>query len=136
MILSNVERFPWKLELLPCRLMHGRETARSSAVRLARNVLRHLHTALDGIGAEKAGGHAFRRFRSTYLRNHTACPQSIINFWLGWGEEDMSARYDKIRADVSFRKEVAESCGVGFDVPDHLNLVEPKNEEKAVAVSA
>jgi hypothetical protein len=29
----------------------------------------------------------------------------------------MSAHYDKIKADVAFRKEVANSCGVGFDVP-------------------
>jgi integrase len=101
-----------------------------------RSVLRRLHAALEEIGVEKAGGHAFRRFRSTYLRNHTACPQSLINFWLAWGDEDMSAHYDKIRADVSFRKEVAERCGVGFDVPDHLNLIEPKNEEEAVEVSA
>jgi hypothetical protein len=53
----------------------------------------------------------------------------------------MSAHYDKIKADVSFRKEVANSCGVGFDVPSTLGSIEPiepiepKPESYAVASS-
>jgi len=35
----------------------------------------------------------------------------------------MSAHYDKIKADVSFRKEVANSYGVGFDVPAVLGSI-------------
>jgi integrase len=78
-----------------------------------RDILRHLHKALEEVGFEQAGAHSFRRYRNTYLRNFTACPTSILDFWLGWSSEGMSAHYDKIKADVAFRKEVANSCGVG-----------------------
>jgi hypothetical protein len=49
-----------------------------------RNILRHLHKALKEVGFEQAGAHSFRRYRNTYLRNFTACPESILDFWLGW----------------------------------------------------
>jgi integrase len=50
------------------------------------NILRrHLHPALEEVGFEKAGAHSFRRFRNTYLSNFTSCPESVRNFWLGWG---------------------------------------------------
>jgi len=103
-----------------------------------RNILRHLHKALEEVGFEQAGAHSFRRFRNTFLRNFTPCPESILNFWLGWGEEDMAGRYDQIKADVAFRKEVAASCGVGFDVPANLGSIAPiapKLESYAVAAS-
>jgi len=32
----------------------------------------------------------------------------------------MTDRYDRIREDVRFRKEVAERVGVGFEVPKNL----------------
>jgi hypothetical protein len=50
----------------------------------------------------------------------------------------VSAHYDKIKSDVAFRKEVANSCGVGFDVPANLGSIEPiepKLESDAVAAS-
>jgi len=112
---------------------HGKQWSQANILR------RHLHPALEELGFEKAGGHAFRRYRNTYLRNHTHCPESVLNFWLGWGEEGMSGRYDKIKADVAFRKEVANSCGVGFDVPATLGPVEPiepKLESEGVEVNA
>jgi integrase len=90
------------------------------------NILRrHLHPALEEVRFEQAGNHAFRRYRNTFLRNHTHCPESILNFWLGWGEDGMSELYDKVKADVGFRKEVANACGVGFDVPASLGSIEP-----------
>lgn len=52
-------------------------------------IRRHLHKALKELnyinpytGTHKAGNHAFRRFRNTYLRNHTACPKVFIS--TGW----------------------------------------------------
>jgi integrase len=94
------------------------------------NILRrHLHPALAEVGFEKAGNHAFRRFRDTFLRNFTNCPQSILHFWLGWGSEGMSGHYDQIKNDVAFRKDVVNRCGVGFDVPASLASIEP-NEPK------
>jgi hypothetical protein len=50
----------------------------------------------------------------------------------------MAGRYDKIKSDVAFRKEVANRCGVGFDVPAILGSIEPiepKLESDAVAAS-
>jgi hypothetical protein len=35
----------------------------------------------------------------------------------GWEDKDMSGLYDKIREDVSFRREWAEKAGLGFEIP-------------------
>jgi len=115
------------------RTKHGQQLSQSNILR------RHLHPALAEVGFEKAGGHAFRRYRNTYLRNYTNCPENILNFWLGWSDEGMSGHYDKIKTDVAFRKEVAESCGIGFDIPATLGSIKPiapKVESEAVAVNA
>jgi integrase len=112
---------------------HGKQWSQSNILR------RHLHPALGEIGFEKAGAHSFRRYCNTFLRNHTNCPESVLNFWLGWGAEGMSGLYDKVKADVAFRKEVANASGVGFDVPASLVSIEPiapKPQPTEVAVSA
>jgi hypothetical protein len=44
----------------------------------------------------------------------------------------MSELYDGVRSDVTFRKEVANACGAGFDVPASLASSEP-NEPKIEA---
>jgi hypothetical protein len=62
----------------------------------------------------KAGNHAFRRFRNTYLRNYAECPEGLYKFWMGQSGKDMSDLYDKIREDVAFRRKWAERCGFGF----------------------
>jgi hypothetical protein len=36
----------------------------------------------------------------------------------------MSELYDKVKADVGFRKEVVNACGVGFEVPVSLASIE------------
>jgi hypothetical protein len=49
----------------------------------------------------------------------------------------MSGHYDRIKADVVFRKEVANNCGVGFDVPVSLASklpVEPIEQQVSVSV--
>jgi integrase len=89
------------------------------------NILRrHLHPALKKLnyvnsitGTDKAGNHAFRRFRNTYLRNRTLCPEGLRNFWLGHAGEDMGDLYDKIKEDFPFRREWAEKAGFGFELP-------------------
>jgi hypothetical protein len=102
------------------------------------NILRrHLHPALEEVGFEKAGAHAFRRYRNTFLRS-TSCPLTLINYWLGWSGDWMSEHYDRSVLVGKFRKEVADRIGVGFDVPAQLNLKEPKTEptvEVEVAVN-
>ncbi len=88
------------------------------------NILkRHLHPALlqlgyvnAATGTHKAGNHAFRRFRNTYLRNRANCPLGLYQYWLGHSEASMSALYDKIKEDNQFRLEWAEKCGIGFEL--------------------
>jgi len=41
----------------------------------------------------------------------------------------MSGRYDQTKNDMAFRKDVANRCGVGFDVLASLASIEP-NEPK------
>lgn len=85
-------------------------------------IRRHLHKALKELnyvnpytGTHKAGNHAFRRFRNTYLRNYTDCPEGLYKYWMGHAEKDMSDLYDKIKEDVAFRRKWAEQCGFGFE---------------------
>lgn len=84
---------------------------------------RHLHPALKQLnylnpftGNHKAGNHAFRRYRNTYLRNHTECPEGLYKYWMGHAGEGMSDLYHKIKDDIPFRKKWAEKCGVGFEL--------------------
>jgi integrase len=100
------------------------------------NILkRHLHPALlllgyvnSATGTHKAGNHAFRRFRNTYLRNRANCPVGLYQYWLGHAEVSMSALYDKIKEDNPFRLEWAEKCGIGFELLSVVPNV-PKTEE-------
>jgi integrase len=53
-------------------------------------IRRHLHMALRELnymnpytGTHKAGNHAFRRFRNTYLGNYTECPEGLYKYWMG-----------------------------------------------------
>jgi integrase len=86
---------------------------------------RYLHPALlgdekkgiKGITGVKARFHAFRRFRNTYLRNYTACPEGVYKFWMGHAGKDISELYDKIKTNVSFRIQKAKEVGIGFDLP-------------------
>jgi integrase len=66
-------------------------------------IRRHLHKALKELnyvnpytGTYKAGNHAFRGFRNTYLRNHTDCPEGLYKYWMGHAGKDMSDLYDKM----------------------------------------
>lgn len=110
----------------------------------ASNVLRrHLHPALKQLGyvneftgTHKAGMHAFRRFRSTYLKNFTTCPEGVRDFWLGHAGTDMSDLYDKIKRDVAFRRQWAKKCGIGFElVPLVVPNVPPKRPKRTLAMA-
>ena len=81
------------------------------------NVLRRsLHPILQELGVERAGFHAMRRFRTTWLRKQRA-PEDLIRFWLGHAKQSMTDGYSMLAQDVAFRQEVAEKLGAGFDVP-------------------
>ncbi len=105
-------------------------------------IRRHLHPALKELGylnphtgTHKAGNHAFRRFRNTYLRNQTQCPEGLRNFWMGHAGDSMDDLYDKVKDDVALRREWAEKCGFGFELPSVVPNV-PKKTAKPRAERA
>ncbi len=83
---------------------------------LQSNILRlWLHPLLDKAKQPKAGAHAFRRFRTTWLRKqHT--PEDLIRVWLGHANRSITDAYSKFHEDVVFRKKVAEQVGIGFEL--------------------
>jgi integrase len=105
------------------------------------NILRRvLHPILKKAGISKCGFHAFRRFRNTYLRNYTPCPDGLQTYWLGWSGKGMGDHYDKIRENSDFRRQVAERVGTGFElpkpatVPSDANVPSPAAEVELVSV--
>jgi len=82
------------------------------------NILRrHLHPALKKVGyvnpytgTNKAGSHAFRRFRNTYLKNETSCPKGLRDYWLGHKGDSMDDLYDKGQT----QRPIAEEMGGGM----------------------
>jgi len=103
----------------------------------------HLHSALKELGfinpmtgTHSAGFHAFRRFRNTFLRNRANCPPGLRKYWLGWGgdegigdhngpgeDDPMGDLYDAIGEDEALRREWAERCGFGFELPSVVPVV-------------
>lgn len=80
------------------------------------NVLRRgIHPLLKKIGVERMGFHAFRRFRTTHLEKQDV-PGSLLDFWIGHSDSKVTARYLKLKKDVSFRLEVAERVGLGYEI--------------------
>jgi hypothetical protein len=68
-----------------------------------------LAPSASGGGQPKAGAHAFRPFRTTWLRKqHT--PEDLIRFWLGHANLNITDAYSKLHEDVAFRKKVAEQA--------------------------
>ena len=92
----------------------------------AMNLLhRGLYPALDTLGISRCGFHAFRRFRNAYLRQ-VHCPDGLLKFWMGHSAgSDMTDVYDRSCADSEYRRDVANSLGVGFTLPEILALKRP-----------
>src|SRR6266436_2075148 len=103
------------------------------------NLLRRgLHPPLIKLGQPKAGFHAFRRFRTTWLRKNRT-PEDLIRYWLGHADETVTDGYSKLREDVEYRKEVAERVGLGFMFPTKNPSavpVVPKSRPKVAVESA
>jgi integrase len=95
------------------------QTRSGKPVTQANLLKRELHPVLETLAITKRGFHSFRRFRNTYLRK-SGCPDGLVKFWMGHAGRDMTDRYDRVREDVEFRKDVVKSMGVGFDVPKTL----------------
>jgi integrase len=101
------------------------------------NLLRRsLHPILAELKVEKAGFHAMRRYRATWLRKQRA-PEDLIRYWLGHAEESVTDGYSKLAEDLEFRLDVAEKIGVGFVVAKSLRPMRPrKAEERRMEVAA
>jgi integrase len=97
------------------------------------NLLRRgLHPPLQRLGQPKAGFHAFRRFRTTWLRKNRT-PEDLIRFWLGHADETVTDGYSKLREDVEYRKEVAAEVGLGFEISGQKPVVVPNVPRFAVS---
>jgi len=59
----------------------------------------------------------FPPFSQPYLKNRTSCPEGVRHSGLGWEDKDMSDLHDKIREEVSFRREWAGKPGLGVEIP-------------------
>jgi integrase len=80
------------------------------------NVLRRsLHPVLVSLGVAKAGFHSFRRFRATHL-SKSRIPDSLMKFWMRYAATTQTEEYVKLFAEVDYRREVAASIGLGFDL--------------------
>ena len=89
------------------------------------NLLRRaLHPALAKLNQPKCGAHAFRRFRTTWLRKNLV-PKDLEHFWLGHADEEVGDIYSKLKEDVAFRQEVTGRIGFGFDIPVEKPIVGP-----------
>lgn len=96
------------------------------------NILRRsLHPILEKLGQPKAGSHAFRRFRITWLRKN-GVPRDLENFWTGHALETVGDTYSKLKDDVEFRKKVTETVGLGFEIPASGSVIVPNVPKIAV----
>ena len=84
------------------------------------NLLRRgLHPALEKLKQPKAGFHAFRRYRLTWLRKNRV-HADLERFWMGHENETVGDGYSKMKDDVAFRLEQAETMGLGFALPPKI----------------
>jgi integrase len=99
------------------------------------NILRRsLHPILAKLNQPKCGAHAFRRFRTTWLRKN-GVPKDLEHFWMGHADEEVGDIYSKLKEDVKFRQEVTNRIGLGFELAvqkPFVGLDGPKIELEAV----
>ena len=77
---------------------------------------RGLHPVLAELGEAKTGFHAFRRFRVTHLRKQVI-PEDLLRFWIGHGDKTVTDGYSKLKYDLEFRRDVANTIPLGFELP-------------------
>jgi integrase len=97
-------------------LFHNRKGNFLSQTNLLR---RGLHPALEELKQPKAGFHAFRRYRLTWLRKNRV-HADLERFWMGHENETVGDGYSKMKEDVAFRLEQAETVGLGFALPPKI----------------
>jgi integrase len=78
------------------------------------NLLRRgLHPALKKLEQPKAGFHAFRRFRTTWLRKNRT-PEDLIRFWHGHADETSNGRAFEASGRRGLQKRSHCRSGPGF----------------------
>ena len=121
------------------------QTKNGTPLSLTNVLRRHLHPALKRLGYmnshtgdHKAGTHAFRRFRNTYLKNETLCPKGLRDYWLGHAGNSMDDLYDMVKDNPVLRKQRAAEYGIGFELPISMSIVPnvPKNAANTKAKKA
>ena len=101
---------------------------------------RGLHPILDAIGLSRAGFHAFRRFRISWVRrNHV--PEDLLRFWAGHADTSITHKYaDQLKQDKAFRQEWAIEAGLGFELrpaeAEVGQLGQPEGTKSQVEMSA
>lgn len=104
------------------------------------NLLRRkLHPLLENLNVSKAGFHAFRRFRATFL-SKSRVPDSLARFWLGHSNKTVTDEYVKLFDEVDYRKEMADRIGLGLELPREerpiVRNVRRKSDKVEVGVAA
>ncbi|MGA9508697.1 MAG: tyrosine-type recombinase/integrase [Candidatus Sulfotelmatobacter sp.] len=121
------------------------QTKNGTPLSLTNVLRRHLHPALKKLGYvnshtgdHKAGTHAFRRYRNTYLKNETSCPKGLRDYWLGHAGNSMDDLYDMVKDNAALRKQRASEYGIGFELPLSVSIVPnvPKNTVKTKSKKA
>jgi len=77
---------------------------------------------LEKLKQPKAGFHAFRRYRLTWLRKNRV-HADLERFWMGHENETVGDGYSKMKEDGAFRLEQAETVGLGFALPPQITEV-------------
>ena len=77
------------------------------------NESRIRRNSLAPLGIE--GFHAFRRFRTTHLREQ-GVPEDLIRYWIGHTGVGMTDRYSKMAQNVELRKIWVSKAGLGFEL--------------------
>jgi integrase len=82
-----------------------------------RSVLgRSLHRILEKLQVPKQGFHGFRRFRLTWLRKNRV-PGDLERSWMGHADQEIGDRYSKMAEDAEFCEQLADTVGLGFQLP-------------------
>ena len=100
-------------------LFHNRKRNFLSQTNLLR---RGLHPALEKLKQPKAGFHAFRRYRLTWLRKNRV-HADLERFWMGHENETVGDGHSMMKEDRVFRLEQAETVGLGFALPPQITEV-------------
>jgi len=102
----------------------GKPLAQSNVLR------RNLHPALEALGQPKAGFHSFRRFRATHL-SKMRVPESLVKFWMGHAKSTQTEEYIKLFDEVEYRREIADTVGMGFELDEKTLIVRNVRKKSA-----